>query len=133
LILFPLNPGFPFLISIPVSVVGLSIATARLGLLVDINSRTYQEYVSLLGIRFGRKVSFHRIEYLFLKRNNVSQKMSARLASTTVHSEVFDGFIRFSETEKVRVYREKTKDALMKKLLELSARLSVDILDYTKQ
>lgn len=112
--------------------VGLALLTARNGLLLDLAEKTYREYLWILGIRLGKAESFSRIEYVFLKENKVSQNMTARLASTTVRSEVFDGFIRFSETDKVHVFRGKTKEAVMKKLTDLSARLNVDILDYTK-
>lgn len=120
------------LVSIPFALVGLALLTIRNGIRVDLKSKTYQEYTWFLGIRFGKMESFNRIEYVFLKSNKVSQKMSARLASTTVHSEVYDGFIRFSETDKVHVFRGKTKESVMQKLQDLSAKLQVDILDYSQ-
>lgn len=120
------------LVSIPLALIGLSLITIRNGIRVDLNSKTYQEYTWFLGVRFGKVESFHKIEYVFLKENKVSQNMSARLASATVHSEVFDGFIRFSESDKVHVFRGRTKESVMKQLTALSAQLQVDILDYTK-
>lgn len=119
-------------VSLPFVVIGMAIFAARTGVQLNLDKKTYKEYTWILGLRFGKEEPYPGIEYVFLKENKVSQKMSARLASTTVHSEVFDGFIRFSENDKVRVFRGKTKEEVMKKLMDLSAQLNVDVLDYSK-
>lgn len=131
LVALPLIPAISKWVSLPIATVGLGIATAYLGLRIDLKNKTRQEYVWLLGLRFGEAEPFQQIEYLFMKANNVSQNMSARLASATLHFQVFDGFLRFSEADKVHLFRTRDREALLAKMDLLGKQLAVDILDYT--
>ena len=127
----PLIPSLNPWAALPFTVVGIALATAHTGVRIDRQNKTCQDYTWLLGIRLGETTTFDRIEYLFLKSNNVRQNMSARVASNTFHFQVFDGFIRFSETEKVHLFRSRDKAAVMKSLTDASQKMNLDILDYT--
>ena len=127
----PVLPALNPWVAMPFAVMGMALATAHTGVRIDRQNKTCQEYTWLLGIRLGETTSFDRIEYLFLKSNHVRQNMSSRVASNTFHFQVFDGFIRFSETEKVHLFRSRDKAAVMKSLTDAARKVNVDILDYT--
>ncbi len=128
---FILIPAISKWVSLPTATIGLGVATAYSGLQINLLNKTRREYVWLLGLRFGRVESYSTIEYLFLKANHVRQNMSARLATTTLRFQVYDGFIRFSASDKFHLFRGRDQEVVMNKLKALAEKLDVDVQDYT--
>ena len=58
--------------------------------------------------------------------------MSVRVASTTIRKDVYDGYLKFSEQEKIHLITKDSKKDLVKKLREISASLKVKIIDYSE-
>ncbi len=119
------------LASLPFFLISLIIATTHYRLEVDITNKTYRQYVWLMGLKWGEREPFETIEYMFVKRNKVSQTMNSMLNAREVHSEVYDGFLRFSEKDKVHLATTRTKVNLLKKLTPIANTLQVEILDYS--
>lgn len=124
--------GINILASLPFFLICLIIATTHYRLEVDITNKTYRQYVWLMGLKWGERESFETIEYIFVKRNKVSQTMNSMLNAHEVHYEVFDGFLRFSEKDKVHLATTRTKVMLLKKLTPIANALQVKILDYSE-
>jgi hypothetical protein len=112
--------------------IGLLMITTHYRLRIDLQRKVYQDYLWIFGLKkVGETGRFNNIEYLFIRKNKVSQTMSLRVASSTIRKEVFDGYLKFSENVKIHVVTKDNKDHLIKKLSGISALLNVKILDYS--
>jgi hypothetical protein len=111
---------------------GLVTISTHYRLSFDLTNRTYRDYVWVLGVKVGPSTSFQNIEYFFIKAGRESQTMRMRVASNTIHKNVFDGFLKFSETSKIHVLTRDNREAVLRKLMPMSQALNVPIMDYTK-
>lgn len=119
------------IVSVILIFAGLIFITTHYRLTVDLNNKAYHDYVWFLGFRSGEKGKFSMIEYLFITKSNVSQTMQLRGAPSTIHKEVYDGFLKFSEHEKLHLVTLDNKESLIKKLKSISAQLKTNIVDYS--
>ncbi|HOX81650.1 MAG TPA: hypothetical protein PLJ60_00685 [Chryseolinea sp.] len=108
------------------------IFTTHYRLSIDYEKKVFHDYLWILGMKSGEKGNFEEVEYLFIKKNRVSQTMSVKVASATVRKEVYDGYLRFSETEKIHLLTKDNKKNVVKKLREISSMLKVRIIDYSE-
>jgi hypothetical protein len=111
---------------------GVLILTTHYRLKIDFGNKVYHEYVWILGVKNGERKKFETMEYLFIKRQKVSQTMSIRVASTTIRKDQFNGYLRFSETEKLHIDSMDHKKNLIAKLKKISDKLNVKIIDYSE-
>lgn len=111
--------------------VSVIIFTTHYRFTVDLEQKVFRDYVWILGFRSGEKKKFERIEYLFIKTNKVSQTMSLKAASTTIRKDVYDGYIRFSENEKVHLITKDNKKDLIARLRPISEALHLKVIDYS--
>jgi len=109
----------------------LIIFTTHYRLSIDFETKTFHDYVWFLGFKNGEKGNFERVEYVFVKKNVISQKMQLKAANSTIHKEVYDGYLRFSEEEKIHILTKDNKQAVVKKLQEIAEILKVKIVDYS--
>lgn len=112
--------------------VSVLIFTTHYRLSIDFNKKSYHDYVWVLGLKFGEKSVFEKIEYIFIKKNNVSQTMNTRTSSTTIRKAVYDGYLKFSEENKIHLLTEDNKKPLIKKLSEIAIKCNTKIFDYTE-
>jgi hypothetical protein len=119
------------LAKIPFVLIGVILITSHYRLRFDMINKAYFDYIWVLGLRFGTWEKFEQIEYLFIKRNRMRQNMNSMMSTTTIHTAVYDGYLRISENNKIHLLTSRDKEAVMKKLKALSSLLQVDILDYT--
>lgn len=113
------------------SIVGLIFITTHYRLSIDLSAKAYHDYIWILGLKIGEGGKFNTIEYLFIKKSNVSQAMNLRVASSSIQKDVYDGYLKFSEQEKLHLLTLDNKDELMKKLKEIADRLKVGVVDYS--
>lgn len=111
--------------------VSVIIFTTHYRFAIDFEHKVFHDHVWILGFRSGEKRKFERIEYLFIKTNKVSQTMSLKVASTTITKEVYDGYIKFSEDEKVHLISKDSKKDLIAKLRPISNALNIKVIDYS--
>lgn len=110
---------------------GLIIFTTHYRLSIDFDTKTFHDYVWFLGLKNGEKGKFEQVEYVFVKKNAISQKMQLKAANSTIRKEVYDGYLKFSEEEKIHLLTKNNKQDVVKKLREISAMLNVKIIDYS--
>ncbi len=108
------------------------IFTTHYRLSLDFEKKVFHDYLWILGMKSGEKGNFEAVEYLFIKKSKVSQTMSVRVASATVRKEVYDGYLRFSEEEKIHLLTKDSKKGVEKKLRQISSMLKVRIIDYSE-
>jgi hypothetical protein len=119
-------------LGIIILVVCVIIFTTHYRLNVDFDNKVFLDYVWILGFRRGDIKRFETIEYIFIKTSKVSETMHARIASTTIRKEVFDGYLKFSEDEKIHLMTMDDKNDLIQKLKPISEKLNSRIIDYSE-
>lgn len=117
--------------AIIVLMISVLIFTTHYHLSIDFNQKSYYDYVWLLGLKFGEKGTFESVEYIFIKKSKVSQTMNSRGSSTTIRKEEYDGYLKFSEENKIHLLTSDSKKQLLKKLSEIATKYSTKIFDYS--
>lgn len=107
------------------------ILTTHYGLEIDLRNKSYREYTWVLGARNGETRRFAEIQYVFIKKIKVSQTINSQVNSTTIRKDQFEGYIKFSEDEKIHLRSEEKKEDLLSNVRKVSADLGVKIIDYT--
>lgn len=112
--------------------ISVLIFTTHYRLSIRFNEKSYYDYVWVLGLKFGDKENFEKIEYIFIKKSKISQTMNTRVSSSTIHKEVYDGYLKFSEENKIHLLTKGSKNLLIKNLVEFSTKLNTKIFDYSE-
>ena len=120
------------LVGLLIPLISIIIFSTHYRLKIDFDNKVFHDYLWILGIKHGEKGQFDNIEYLFIKRSKVSQTMQLKAASTTIHRDVYDGYLRFSETNKIHLMTEDDKSELIRKLKVISEKLNSKIFDYSE-
>lgn len=111
--------------------IGFIAITTRYGVIVDLNSKKYQDYIWVCGFKIGPWVSFSKIQYVFIKDYKIQQRFNSRVNSATFSHNEFRGFIKFSEQEKIHIITRKNYEALAGELKTLAQKLNVGLIDYS--
>lgn len=111
---------------------GIVIFTTHYRLRVDLDKKVFFDYVWILGIKSGEHGAFDHIEYIFIKKSNVSQTMNHRAGSTVLRKEVYDGYLKFSDVNKIHLASRDSKKDLVKQLQPLAMQLNVRMIDHTE-
>lgn len=119
------------IVGVILSMMSTVIITTHYRLAIDLTAKTYNDYVWLIGLRFGEKGIFEKIDYIFIKKITVSQTMNSRGSSSTIRKEMFDSFLKFSEENKIHLLTMAKKEELIEKLTKLSSKINTKILDYS--
>jgi hypothetical protein len=107
------------------------IFTTHYRLRIDPVNKTFHDYLWVLGFKKGTKGQYRNIDYLFITQNKVSQAMHAQIASSTFQREIFDGYIRFSEDNKIHIGTNDDKVELTTHLKQIAQQLDTKLIDYT--
>ncbi|HEY0740963.1 MAG TPA: hypothetical protein VGD40_05845 [Chryseosolibacter sp.] len=111
---------------------GVLILTCHYRLHIDFNKKVYTEYLFLLGLKTAQeKKSFRAIEYVYIKPTKVSQTLNSRVSSTTIQKVQFDGYLKFSDEDKVHLMTLDNKSSLRKRLDPIAATLNTKVIDYS--
>jgi hypothetical protein len=111
----------------------LVILTTRYGLTINFKKRSYFDYLWILGLKKGDWGKFENLEYLFVKEIKVSQTMNLQSLTSTIRKEMYDGYLRFSEHDKIHLMTKDSKEALISKLRPIAKELNVRIIDLSVQ
>lgn len=113
-------------------VCGIVIFTTHYRLRIDLDKKVFFDYVWLLGMKNGEHGTFDHIEYIFIKKSNVSQTMNHRAGSNVLRKEVYDGYLKFSDVNKIHLASRDSKKDLVKQLQPLAMQLNVRVIDYSE-
>lgn len=110
----------------------LLLFTSHYRLAVSLADQSYFHYLWILGMKNGDRGKFEKIDCLFIRKAKVSQNMNLRVASSTLRKRVYEGYIRFSEDNKVHLMTRDNKDTLITRLRPIAKQLNVGIIDYSE-
>ncbi|MFM8912708.1 MAG: hypothetical protein ACKOE6_07325 [Flammeovirgaceae bacterium] len=115
-----------------VLLVSFTIFTTHYRLTVDLDSKSYYDYLWILGIKTGERGTFENIEYVFIKKSRESQTMNSRASTTTIQKEVFDGYLKFSENAKIHLLTKDRKEDLMVEMKVVASKLGTKVVDFSE-
>lgn len=119
-------------VTVLLGLVGLLIITTHYRVTINFGNKTFHDYVWLLGMKLGERGSFDAVEYVFLKREKVSETMHGRVASTTIKKEVYDGYLKFSNGNTLHLLTKDSQKAVLRTLRTVAEKLQTTVVDYTK-
>jgi len=112
-------------------ILSVPIFTTHYRLRIDFDNKSFHDYLWILGIKYGEKGKFETVDYLFVKMSKVSQTMNLKSLSTTISKNVFDGYLKFSEDNKVHLMTLDDKDELIQRLKAIAEKMKAKIIDYS--
>lgn len=118
-------------IGVALAIAGILIVTTQYRLAIDFNNRVYDEYVWVLGVRSGEKTRFEKVDYIFIKENHTRQTMTFRVAQTSFVLEIYHGYLKFSDTDKIHLASDASKPALVNRMRRIAQQVNCDVIDYT--
>jgi hypothetical protein len=119
-------------VALLLELVSLLIMTTHYRVAINFAENTFHDYVWVLGMKVGEKGSFDAVEYVFVKRAKVSQTVHARVASTTIQKEVYDGYLKFSNGNTIHLLTKDSQKAVLHKLRMVAVKLHTTVVDYTQ-
>lgn len=119
------------LVALALVLLSVIIFTTHYRVSIDLEHKTFCDYLWILGFRRGERGRFDNLEYLFIKKNKVSQTMRLKVASTTIRKEVYDGYLKFSDTNKIHLLTMDDKAKLINRLKVIAQQLDSRVIDYS--
>ncbi|MFY0625358.1 MAG: hypothetical protein JXR07_03615 [Reichenbachiella sp.] len=111
--------------------IGLLTVSLNFGLAIDTTKKVYHDYLFVLGVNTGKKRPYERIEYLYVTESKKTTIMQSRGSKSEISHHEFNGYIKFSEDEKVHLLSSRKKQKVMHFLEKMSAELDLDIKDFS--
>lgn len=118
-------------IGLALTIAGVLILTTQYRVAIDTGNRTYHDYVWILGLKSGDRGKFESIQYIFINASKVSETMGGRISQTTIVSDTFDSYLRFSERHKIHLATNRNKGTLVNNMKVIAQQLNCDVIDYT--
>jgi len=130
LVVFTFGYFLPSLIFLFLS---MFIFITKYGIEIDLQNKTYLEYLLLFGYKKGVLNSFQTIESIYITGGNKTTKMHLRGHASYLTKKEYNAYIKFSEDEKIHLMDSEKKAEVEKLLKQMSKDLSVDCFDYSKE
>jgi hypothetical protein len=112
-------------------VMGVVLSTMQNRLALNLKEKSYREYVWILGIKLGGKIKFEEIQYFYITKSKVSQVYGQTYKNHYVTVTRFNGYLKFSDDEKIAVGNSASKDSLLKKIKKVNEDLGLEIKDFS--
>jgi hypothetical protein len=109
--------------------------TGHSGTEIDGINKTFREYNSYLFVKFGETKKYNGIEKIFINGSKESQTMytAHTTSSTTFTHLVYDAYLKFDNGEKIFLTGRKDKNKLIRVLEPVVKRLTVQVVDNTRE
>lgn len=92
---------------------GLTLLSARYGLLIDPLKKTFRAYVQILFWRNGKLQKYQSIDKIFINEVTEAAKMQTRTGSVhDVKNQVYKAFIKLDNDQKIQLDRDKKRNRL---------------------
>ncbi|QMU29390.1 hypothetical protein [Adhaeribacter radiodurans] len=126
-----LIPTYYFLFGVSTLFLLLIVFTTHYGLEINVRDKTFKQYLWILGYKHSRIQSYDLIEYAFIQSSKVSRTLYSTATSTTFTSRVYNGYLKFSEENKIHLIQALEKESVLNKLHFLARDLKIEIVDFT--
>jgi hypothetical protein len=112
---------------------GLVTATTHVRIGIDLQNKTYREYIVFLGLRVGKYERFQELDYLFVRKAKVSQRRSSYYGNgaTKIYSERYEGYLHYDGDVMLHLFSQGKKAKVVEQLNKLSTQLNLSVVDKT--
>jgi hypothetical protein len=108
------------------------VATTHVRVEIDLRNKRYREYILFLGMRIGKYERFDELDYLFVRKAKVSQRMAVGYVNAnTIRSERYEGYLRYDGDVMLHLFSQGKKAKLVEQLNKLSTQLNLRVVDKT--
>ncbi|MDQ4138973.1 MAG: hypothetical protein M3142_00465, partial [Bacteroidota bacterium] len=126
-----LLPTYYFLFGVSTLFLLLIVFTTHYGLEINVQDKTLKQYVWILGYKHCHTQSYDLIEYAFIQSSLISRTVYSTTTSATFSSQVYNGYLKFSEEVKIHLIQAQEKETVLNKLHFLARDLKIEIVDFT--
>ncbi|WP_085516093.1 hypothetical protein [Marivirga sericea] len=119
------------LASVILVVIGGFIVTAYSG--TEFKEGHFRAYNAFGFMKFGEWQTLSKVEKLFIKKVNTSQKMYGRANQSSIIKSIrFKAFLKFENGNSILFYETKNYNRLKEKAENMARYLNLEIVDYSK-
>jgi hypothetical protein len=111
--------------------IGFILVSTQSRLEINFDKKYYREYVWTLGLRWGEKIKFDQLQYLYLTKSKKSVVYGQTYKNHYVTGAHFNGYLKFSENEKILVVDGSSRDSVLKRLNQINSKLGLELKDYS--
>lgn len=104
--------------------------TTQYRLEINLKEKYYREYVWLLGLKFGDRVKYETMQYFYITKSKKSLIYGQTYKNHYVTGQHFNGYLKFSEDNKILIGDNSSKDWVLKRIKKFNAKLGLEIKDY---
>ena len=127
-----LEVGVAFYLIFPLIILaGLGLITARRKIILNLDYKYFYEYVSILWLKNGSKISFEEVEMIYVNKILTSGSFQSRGRSLAIKGIIYKAFLLFSDDNNIRLDEDKDKDKLMKRIAKYNQIINTKIQDNT--
>jgi hypothetical protein len=120
-------------LGIGLMLIGGFILSGSEGTEINRAEKSYLDYKSFFFVKSGNKKKYGEIEKIFVSTSKMKQQLYTAHTnhSSTFENLEFNGFLKFSNGEKVQLLRKRKKSDLIKELKRVGMFLNVPVEDNT--
>ncbi|RDC63775.1 hypothetical protein [Adhaeribacter pallidiroseus] len=107
------------------------ILTTHYGLEVNVGNKTFKQYLWIVGFKQYKSKAYEIIEYAFVQSGKVRQNLESVAGFNSITISVYNGYIKFSEKDKIHIIQAKDKETVIRRLQVLATDLNLEIVDFT--
>ena len=119
--------------SIVMLMIAFVIFTTKYGIEIDLDNKTYKDYLMFFGYKKGDSINFHYIDSLYMTKGSKTTTMQLRGAKTTITKDEYNAYLKFSEDEKVHLLSSEKKEEVEKLLKQISKDTNIEMEDYSNE
>ncbi len=112
-------------------ILAVGIPSTHYALEINVTNKTFRHYLWILGYRHGPVQTYELIEYAFIQSARVSRTLYSTASSSKFTSQVYNGYLKFSDGTKIHLMQARDKETIMQKLELIATDLKVEIVDFT--
>lgn len=110
----------------------LFVLTCHYRFVINADNKEYHHFLWVFGFRIGKPKKYESIDHLGLVKQKISRTYNSRgSTSTIVHTE-FEGYVLFSDSEKVNLYSGQSRKKVLSKMNSLSQTLGISLKDLSE-
>lgn len=94
---------------------------------IDTERHMYYDGTIIFGIKSGSWAPYSALDVLYVKKHAYRQTMNSRGTSSTVRTTQYDGYLRFTDGEKIQLVNERSREAAVTRMTPIAKQMGLDL------
>jgi hypothetical protein len=120
-------------VSLTLILAGILFTTTQNRLEINRNRKYYRKYVWILGIKYGEKIAFDELQYIYITKSRRSQVYGQSYKNHSFIGEHFNVYLKLSDRDKVLIGDGSSRDWVLKKIAKINKQLALEVRDYSNR